>query len=53
MLKIEKERRLNKFTYDELAEICGVTKQAIFAICNGKNDPSFKLAMKLFLQNSC
>lgn len=47
MLKIEKERRLNKFTYDELAEICGVTKQAIFAICNGKNDPSFKLAMKL------
>lgn len=44
MLKIEKERR---FTYDELAEFCGVTRQAIFAICNGKNDPSFKLAMKL------
>lgn len=47
MLKIEKERRLHRFTYDELAEFCGVTKQAIFAICNGKNDPSFKLAMKL------
>lgn len=47
MFKVEAKRRKLGISYELIAKEMGVTRQAILAIATGKNDPSFKLAIKL------
>ncbi|PHG67351.1 helix-turn-helix transcriptional regulator [Bacillus toyonensis] len=42
--KIKELRKLQKFSQDDLAKICNVTRQTINAIENNKYDPSLNLA---------
>lgn len=44
---IERERRKRNLTQEELARICGVTRQTINAIENNKYDPTLKLAYSI------
>lgn len=45
--KIKGLRKPLKISQDELAKICGVTRQTINAIENDKYDPTLALAFKL------
>jgi len=45
--KIKQLRKLNNISQEELAKMCGVSRQTINAIENNKYDPSLKLAFKL------
>ena len=44
---IERERKKRNLTQEELARICGVTRQTINAIENNKYDPTLKLAYSI------
>ena len=44
---IERERKKRNLTQEELARICGVTRQTINAIENNKYDPTLALAFCL------
>lgn len=44
---IETERKKRKLTQEELANLCGVTRQTINAIENNKYDPTLKLAYSI------
>lgn len=45
--KIKELRKTLKISQDDLAKICGVTRQTISAIENEKYDPTLALAFKL------
>ena len=45
--KIKHYRTKNNLSQDELAELIGLTRQAISEFENGKNRPSFKTIIKL------
>lgn len=45
--KIRELRKARKLSQDELAKLCGVTRQTIHAIENNKYDPTLSLAFKL------
>jgi putative transcriptional regulator len=45
--KIKQLRKLNNISQEELAKMCGVSRQTINAIENNKYDPSLKLAFQL------
>lgn len=45
--KIRELRKARKLSQDELAKLCGVTRQTIHAIENDKYDPTLSLAFKL------
>ncbi|MDA5110751.1 MULTISPECIES: helix-turn-helix transcriptional regulator [Brevibacillus] len=45
--KIKQLRKLKGISQEELARVCGVSRQTINAIENNKYDPSLKLAFQL------
>ncbi len=45
--RIRELRKARKLSQDELAKLCGVTRQTIHAIENNKYDPTLSLAFKL------
>jgi putative transcriptional regulator len=45
--RIRNLRKAKKLSQDELAKLCGVTRQTILAIENNKYDPTLSLAFKL------
>jgi len=45
--KIKQARKEKKLSQDELAKVCGVSRQTINAIENNKYDPSLVLAFQL------
>ncbi len=45
--RIRELRKTMKLSQDEMAKLCGVTRQTIHAIENNKYDPTLSLAFKL------
>jgi putative transcriptional regulator len=45
--RIRDLRKAKKLSQDEVAKLCGVTRQTIHAIENNKYDPTLSLAFKL------
>ncbi|MGL5439851.1 MAG: helix-turn-helix transcriptional regulator [Paraclostridium sp.] len=45
--KIQKLRKSKKITQEELGKMCGVSRQTIISIENGKYNPSILLAHKI------
>ncbi|WP_026009582.1 helix-turn-helix transcriptional regulator [Priestia filamentosa] len=45
--KIKELRKLKRLSQDQLAQVCGVSRQTINAIENNKYDPSLELAFQL------
>lgn len=45
--RIKELRKIKKMSQDELAKVCGVSRQTINAIENNKYDPSLTLAFQL------
>ena len=45
--KIQKFRKAEKFSQEEIAKLCGVSRQTINAVENDKYDPSLSLAFDL------
>lgn len=45
--KIQKFRKAEKFSQEEVAKLCGVSRQTINAVENDKYDPSLSLAFDL------
>jgi len=45
--RIKELRKSKKMSQDELAKVCGVSRQTINAIENNKYDPSLMLAFQL------
>lgn len=48
--RIRELRKAKKLSQDEVAKLCGVTRQTIHAIENNKYDPTLSLAFKLAKQ---
>ena len=44
---IQELRKQQKMTQEELADLCGVTRQTIISLENGKYNPSILLAHKI------
>jgi putative transcriptional regulator len=45
--RIKELRKIKRMSQDELAKVCGVSRQTINAIENNKYDPSLTLAFQL------
>ena len=45
--KIKELRKIKRLSQDQLAQVCGVSRQTINAIENNKYDPSLELAFQL------
>jgi len=45
--KIQELRKIERFSQEEVAKLCGVTRQTINAVENDKYDPSLSLAFDL------
>ncbi|AXI30474.1 helix-turn-helix transcriptional regulator [Priestia aryabhattai] len=45
--RIKELRKVKRMSQDELAKVCGVSRQTINAIENNKYDPSLALAFQL------
>ncbi|MEG0309119.1 MAG: helix-turn-helix transcriptional regulator [Clostridium sp.] len=45
--KIQELRKSKKITQEELAQMCGVSRQTIISLENGKYNPSILLAHKI------
>jgi putative transcriptional regulator len=45
--KIQEQRKLQKMTQEELADLCGVSRQTIISLESGKYNPSILLAHKI------
>lgn len=45
--RIQELRKTQKLTQEELAELCGVTRQTIISLENGKYNPSILLAHRI------
>lgn len=50
---IQSLRKKRKMTQEELANICGVTRQTIISLENGKYNPSIFLAHKISVVFDC
>jgi putative transcriptional regulator len=44
---IQELRKLQKMTQEELADLCGVSRQTIISLENGRYNPSILLAHKI------
>lgn len=50
---IQKLRKDRKFTQEDLAKMCGVSRQTIISLENGKYNPSIMLAHKISIIFNC
>ncbi|MGL5695009.1 MAG: helix-turn-helix transcriptional regulator [Peptostreptococcaceae bacterium] len=51
--KIQELRKSKKITQEELAKMCGVSRQTIISLENGKYNPSILLAHKIATIFNC
>lgn len=51
--KIQELRKSQKITQEELAKMCGVSRQTIISLENGKYNPSILLAHKIATIFNC
>lgn len=51
--KIQELRKSKKITQEELGQMCGVTRQTIISLENGKYNPSILLAHKIATIFNC